>query len=68
VGSAVLSGLNADAVVRAVLGWELEGRFMPFVIASDLAAEHFRPHPLVGGVTPDVEQRALLHLSRRPAL
>ncbi|MEO8905295.1 MAG: tetratricopeptide repeat protein [Polyangiaceae bacterium] len=65
VGSAVLPGLNADAVVRAVLGWEAEGRFMPFVVASDLAPERFRAHPLVGSVLPEVEQRALQHLSRR---
>ncbi len=65
VGSAVLSGLNADAVVRAVLGWEADGRFMPFVVASDLGPERFRAHPLVGGVGPEVEQRAVQHLSRR---
>ncbi|MEO7038289.1 MAG: tetratricopeptide repeat protein [Polyangiaceae bacterium] len=65
VGSAVLPGLNADAVVRAVLGWEAEGRFMPFVVASDLGPERFRAHPLVGSVLPEVEQRALQHLSRR---
>ncbi|MEP7048748.1 MAG: tetratricopeptide repeat protein [Pseudomonadota bacterium] len=67
VGSVVLPGLNADAVVRAVLGWEAEGRFVPFVIAADLAPERFRPHPLVGGASAAVEQRAVQHLSRRPA-
>ncbi len=67
VGSAVLAGLNADSVVRAVLGWEAEGRFMPFVVASDLAPERFRAHPLVGGIAPEVEQRAVQHLSRRSA-
>ncbi len=67
VGSAVLPGLNADSVVRAVLGWEAEGRFMPFVIASDLAPERFRAHPLVGGIAPEVEQRAVQYLSRRAA-
>ena len=42
VGSAVLPGLNADAVVRAALGWESDGRFLPFVIASDLVPGRFR--------------------------
>jgi len=73
VGSATLPGLRADAVVRAALGWEVEGRFQAFVIASDLplgSAQSerrgaYRPHPLVGPVRHGVEQRALAHLSRR---
>jgi hypothetical protein len=64
VGSAVLPGLNGDAVVRAALGWESDGRFLPFVIASDLPPGNFRAHPLVGPVAPEVEQRAVRHLSR----
>jgi hypothetical protein len=64
VGSAVLPGLNADAVVRAALGWESDGRFLPFVIASDLVPGRFRAHPLVGPVVAEVEQRAVQHLSR----
>jgi hypothetical protein len=67
VGSAVLPGLNADAVVRAALGWESDGRFLPFVIASDLVPGRFRAHPLVGPVVAEVEQRAVQHLSRRAA-
>ncbi|HEX7451744.1 MAG TPA: tetratricopeptide repeat protein [Polyangiaceae bacterium] len=64
VGSAVLPGLNADAVVRAALGWESDGRFLPFVIASDLVPGRFRAHPLVGPVAAEVERRAAAHLSR----
>ena len=70
VGSAVLPGVRADAVVRAVLGWEADGRFLPFVIASDLSSSvvgrhgPFRAHPLVGSVAPGVEQRALSHFTR----
>ncbi|HEY5373942.1 MAG TPA: tetratricopeptide repeat protein [Polyangiaceae bacterium] len=67
VGSAVLPGLNADAVVRAALGWESDGRFLPFVIASDLVPGRFRAHPLVGPVAAEVEQRAVAHLSRGAA-
>ncbi|HEY3253160.1 MAG TPA: hypothetical protein VGJ91_04395, partial [Polyangiaceae bacterium] len=75
VGFAVLPDLRADAVVRAVLGWEANGRFMPYVVASDLSsgtpsARHngpFRANPLVGSVAHEVEQRALSHCSRRPA-
>jgi hypothetical protein len=67
VGSAVLPGLNADAVVRAALGWESDGRFLPFVIASDLVPGRFRAHPLVGPVVAEVEQRAVQHLSRSAA-
>jgi hypothetical protein len=73
VGSAVLPGLRADAVVRAVLGWETDGHFQPFLIASDLAPASpgskrggpFHAHPLVGSVAPGVEERALSHLARR---
>ena len=70
IGSAVLSGLRADSVVRAVLGWESDGRFQPFLIASDLAASAshggpFRAHPLVGAVAAGAEQRALSHFTRR---
>ncbi len=73
VGSAVLPGLRADTVVRAVLGWEAEGRFQPFVVASELASTTpssarsgpFRAHPLVSPMTPGVEQRALSHFARR---
>jgi hypothetical protein len=73
VGSVVLAGLRADAVVRAVLGWETDGHFQPFLIASDLASTSpssnrggpFHAHPLVGSVAPGVEERALLHLARR---
>ena len=73
VGSALLPGLRADAIVRAVLGWETEGHFLPFVLASDLASVAssagrngpFRPHPLVGPVSPGIEQRALSHFARR---
>jgi hypothetical protein len=67
VGSAVLPGLNADAVVRAALGWESDGRFLPFVIASDLVPGRFRAHPLVGPVVAEVEHRAVQHLSRSTA-
>ena len=74
VGSAVLPGLRADAVVRAVLGWEAEGRFMPYLVASDVASGSpsavrngpFRANPSVGAVAPEVEQRALTHCARRP--
>lgn len=70
VGSAVLPGLRADSVVRAVLGWESDGRFQPFLIASDLAASArrggpFRAHPLVGALPAGAEQRALSHFARR---
>jgi hypothetical protein len=73
VGSAVLPGLRADAVVRAVLGWESEGRFQPFLIATDLGPASpsskggtaFHAHPLVGGAAPGVKERALSHLARR---
>jgi hypothetical protein len=74
IGSAVLPGLSADAIVRAAIGWSVDGHFTPFVLASDLgavsptrSAEHaaqFRPHPLVGAVSPDAERRALEHLAR----
>jgi hypothetical protein len=65
--------LSADTVVRAAIGWEVEGRFTPFVLASDLGVSlrssrssgQFRPHPLVGAAPPDAERRALEHLSRR---
>jgi hypothetical protein len=75
VGFAVLPNLRADAVIRAVLGWETEGRFMPYLVASDLPsgtpsarrAGPFRANPLVGLVAHEVEQRALSHCSRRPA-
>lgn len=75
VGFAVLPNLRADAVIRAVLGWEAEGRFMPYLVASDLPSGTpsarrsgpFRANPLVGAVAHDVEQRALSHCSRRPA-
>jgi hypothetical protein len=75
VGFAVLPDLCADAVVRAVLGWQAEGRFMPYVVASDLpsgspSARHsgpFRANPLVGPIAHEVEQRALSYCSRRPA-
>jgi hypothetical protein len=75
VGFAVIPDLRADAVVRAVLGWEADGRFMPYVVASDLAPDSpstrrtgpFRANPLVGSVAHDVEQRALSYCSRRPA-
>jgi hypothetical protein len=75
IGFAVLPNLRADAVVRAVLGWEAEGRFMPYLVASDLSSGTpsarrsgpFRANPLVGAVAHEVEQRALSHCSRRPA-
>jgi len=75
VGFAVLPNLRADAVVRAVLGWEVDGRFMPYVVASDVSSGSpsalpngpFRANPLVGAVAPEVEHRALSHCSRRPA-
>ncbi|MEI9948960.1 MAG: tetratricopeptide repeat protein [Pseudomonadota bacterium] len=75
VGFAVLPDLRADAVVRAVLGWEADGRFMPYVVASDLSSGTpstlrngpFRASPLVGAVAHEVEQRALSYCSRRPA-
>jgi hypothetical protein len=74
IGSAVLPGLSADSVVRAALGWSVDGHFTPFVLASDLGAAstthaaerpaQFRPHPLVGAVSLDAERRALEHLAR----
>lgn len=75
VGFAVLPDLRAGAVVRAVLGWEADGRFMPYVVASDLSPETpsalrtgpFRANPLVGSIAHDVEQRALSYCSRHPA-
>jgi hypothetical protein len=75
VGFAVLPNLRADTVVRAVLGWETEGRFVPYVVASDLASgtpsalqkAPFRANPRVGSVAHEVEQRALSYCSRRPA-
>jgi hypothetical protein len=75
IGFAVLPNLGADAVIRAVLGWEAEGRFMPYLVASDLASGTpsarrsgpFRANPLVGPVAHEVELRALSHCSRRPA-
>jgi len=75
VGFAVLPDLRADAVVRAVLGWEVDGRFLPYVVASDLPSGSpsalrngpFRASPLVGALSPEVEQRALSYCSRRPA-
>jgi hypothetical protein len=75
VGFAVLPNLRADAVVRAVLGWEADGRFMPYLVASDIASGSpsarqsgpFRANPLVGAVTHELELRALGHCSRRPA-
>lgn len=73
VGSVVLTGLGADAVVRAVLGWEADGRFRPFIVASDLSSgtpsarrnAAFRPHHLVGSLAPGVEQRAPAHFAGR---
>jgi hypothetical protein len=65
IGSAVLPDLKADAVVRAALGWESDGKFSAFVVASDLVPGRFRAHPLVGPVVPEVEQRAVQYLSRR---
>jgi hypothetical protein len=73
VGFAVLPNLRADAVVRAVLGWEADGRFLPYVVASDLpsgmpSARHngpFRANPRVGSVAHEVELRALSYCSRR---
>src|SRR6478609_4221291 len=75
VGFAVLPNLRADAVVRAVLGWQIEGRFMPYLVASDLPSGipsgrrsgPFRANPLVGASAHEVETRALSHCSRRPA-
>ncbi|HET7538884.1 MAG TPA: tetratricopeptide repeat protein [Polyangiaceae bacterium] len=75
VGFAVLPNLRADAVVRAVLGWEAEGRFMPYLVASDVPSGSpssrqsgpFRANPLVGPVSHEVELRALGHCSGRPA-
>src|SRR6478609_5277429 len=75
VGFAVLPDLRADAVVRAVLGWEVDGQFRPYLVASDLPSGiptarrngPFRANPLVGPVAHEVEQRALSHCSRRPA-
>src|SRR6188768_1553806 len=75
VGFAVLPNLRADAVVRAVLGWEAEGRFMPYLVASDLPSGNpsarqsgpFRANPLVGSLTHEAELRALSHCSQRPA-
>jgi len=75
VGFAVLPDLRADAVVRAVLGWEADGRFMPYVVASDLSSGSpstrrngpFRANPLIGPVAHEVEQRALIHCSRHPS-
>ena len=75
VGSVVLPGLRADAVVRAVLGWEAEGRFLPYLVASDVGSGSpsavrngpFRANRLVGAVAPEVEQRALMYCGRRPA-
>jgi hypothetical protein len=74
VGSSELPGLSANSVVRAALGWEAEGRFTPYLLAADLGSSvesadregHFRPHPMVGPVLPEAEQRALSHLLRRP--
>jgi hypothetical protein len=74
VGFAVLPNLCADAVVRAVLGWQTEGRFMPYVVASDLPSGSpsarrngpFRANPLVGPIAHEVEQRALSYCSSRP--
>jgi hypothetical protein len=65
IGSAVLPDLKADAVVRAALGWESDGKFSAFIVASDLLPGRFRAHPLVGPVVPEVEQRAVQYLSRR---
>ena len=73
VGSAELPGLGSDSVVRAALGWELEGRFTAFMLAADLGsgaraaggAGQYRPHPLVGSVPPDADRRAVAHLARR---
>ncbi|MET0794171.1 MAG: hypothetical protein ABW061_21800, partial [Polyangiaceae bacterium] len=71
VGSVTLPGLRADAVVRAVLGWEVDGRFLPFVIASDLGGTSskrggsFHAHPLVGAVAPGAPERAQSHFARR---
>ncbi len=72
IGSSTLPGLAATAVVRAALGWEEQGRFTPFVLASDLGTEarpstksaRFRPHALVGGASTEAEQRALAHLKQ----
>ncbi len=60
VGSGVLTGLNAGAVVRAALGWEVNGRFVPFIVATDLAPKGFRAHPLVGAVDSEIEARLAL--------
>ena len=74
VGSAVLPGLRGDAVVRAAFGWEADGRFQPFVIASELdttppsnvaRSGPFRAHPLAGPLESGIEQRALSFLARR---
>lgn len=75
VGSAVIPSLGAEAVVRAALGWFVDGHFKPLVLASDHGASapvrtgerasQFRPHPLVGAVPPDAERRALEHVRLR---
>ncbi len=74
VGSAVIPSLGAESVVRAALGWFVDGHFKPLVLASDHGAapvrageraSQFRPHPLVGALPPDAERRALEHVRLR---
>jgi hypothetical protein len=69
VGSAILPGFSADSVVRAALGWEVEGRFRAFALASDLngtsGAGQFHPHRLVGTAAAEVARRAQSHFDRR---
>jgi hypothetical protein len=73
IGSSELPGLSDRSIVRAALGWEADGKFRPFLLAADLGAESlsgvrgasYQPHPLVGGIQPDAERRALAHFTRR---
>jgi hypothetical protein len=73
IGSSELPGLSSSSIVRAALGWEADGKFHPFLLAADLAIDppsstggnRYLPHPLVGGVAPDAERRALAHFTRR---
>ena len=69
VGSFVLPGLNADAVVRAALGCgNPTVAFCRSWIASDLAPGRFRAHPFGRSwVVAEVEQRAVQYLSRSAA-
>lgn len=72
IGSSTLPGLAANAVVRAALGWEVQGRFTAYVLAGDLGSDtrasaksaRFRPHALVGHTSTEVEQRALAHVKQ----